>query len=36
VSFHGVTGGSITGNRITGIAPQDALDLDGATGVVVR
>ncbi len=36
VSFHGVRGGAITGNRITGIAPADALDLDGATGVSVR
>ena len=36
VSFHGVRGGAITGNRITGIAPEDALDLDGATGVSVR
>ena len=33
VSFHGVRGGAITGNRITGIAPEDALDLDGTTGV---
>jgi hypothetical protein len=35
VSFHGVRGGAITGNRITGIAPDHALDLDGATGVTV-
>jgi hypothetical protein len=36
VSFHGVTGGSITGNHVTGIPAQDALDLDGTTGVEVR
>ena len=35
VSFHGVRGGSITGNRVEGIPPADAVDLDGATDVAV-
>lgn len=33
VSFHGVRGGAITGNRITGIADDDALDLQGTSDV---
>jgi hypothetical protein len=36
VSFHGVSGGAITDNRVEGIAPADAVDLDGATGIQVR
>ena len=35
VSFHGVRGGSITGNRVEGIPAAAALDLDGATGIEV-
>ncbi|MCD2187966.1 right-handed parallel beta-helix repeat-containing protein [Actinomycetospora soli] len=35
VAFLGVDGGSITGNRISGLALDDALDLEGATRVAV-
>ncbi|WP_433802782.1 right-handed parallel beta-helix repeat-containing protein [Actinomycetospora sp. CA-084318] len=35
VAFLGVDGGAITGNRISGLALDDALDLDGATRVAV-
>ena len=33
VSFRGVRGGSIVDNRVEGIAPADAVDLDGTTDV---
>lgn len=35
VAFHGVDGGSITGNRVAGLALDDALLLDGATRIAV-
>ncbi|WP_018333398.1 glycosyl hydrolase family 28-related protein [Actinomycetospora chiangmaiensis] len=35
VAFHGVDGGSVVGNRIAGLALDDALDLEGATRIAV-
>ncbi|MEJ2866533.1 glycosyl hydrolase family 28-related protein [Actinomycetospora sp. OC33-EN08] len=35
VSFEGVSGGSVTGNRVSGLAAQDAVEVTGSTGITV-